>query len=168
MRSHKVRWLALYVFILLMSFVMILWDVKSEIIQLYQKNLVERGLVSKVENVKQTIMIEMQKRDKSTLQLDNSLLDTSSAMMYLSGFLSAANIVVSQIELLKVKPVSGVNVLPVKVSALGEFSTFAQLIMTLNEGGRPILLNDFSFKQDNSGAVVAKMQFYLFGFHNSG
>lgn len=165
MQFHKVRWLCLYAIILLICFLFLFLDVKKQVVRIFQKKVEERNLLVNVENNKNRVINAIQKVQGSVLQIDNTLLETSSALAYLANFFEEKNVTVNNIQLLKVKTISGVNVLPVKVSAAGQFSTFLKLIVALSKGSRPMVINDFLFQRDSHGAVVAEMRLLMFGVH---
>ncbi len=140
-------------------------DVKGEIVRIFQSNIEEKNLLIKVEENKKSIINAMQKEQGSVLQVDNTLLDTSSVLAYLSNVFEAQKLTVNNIRLLKVRAISGVSTLPVKVNAVGSFSDFFKLIYALAEGSRPMVINDFSFKRDSHGVVAAEIQLLMFGVH---
>jgi len=131
--------------------------------EIWQKHLAEKILLNKVDDAKAIVMRTMQAKTAPKLNMDNTLLDTANAISYLMPFFDMQNIEIEKIQFLKIKTVEGVNVLPIKIKAVSQFSAFYNLLMTLNESHCPVVLNDFDFEQDQQGVVVAQLQFYLFG-----
>ncbi len=163
MMFRKARWIYVYAAVLFFCFLFFIIDIKKEVFHIYKKSIEEKNLSNTAEAHRETLIRTLQDQKKSVLQVDNTLLDTSSMLAYLAHFFAAQNVTVGKMQLLKIKTVSGVNMLPVKINAAGQFSTFIKLIFALTQGDRPIVINDFSFERDKNGKITAEIQLFIVG-----
>jgi Tfp pilus assembly protein PilO len=140
-------------------------DIKQEILHIFQKQADEKSLSGVLEANKKILIDALQSQQKSVMQVNNSFLETPGILTYFNDIFSAQNIAVNKIQILKMTALGGINVLPVKISAAGQFSAFAKLMFALAEGPRPIVINDFSFQRDSYGAVMAELQLLVLGMN---
>lgn len=163
MMRRKFLWLLGYVFILILCLLLIIRDIQKEIFSISKYYSEESIWKSKVEQAQQIAMKGASKSNLSMVKRDEHLLDTSVAVTWMVRFLNASELVINKIELLKVRPMEGVDVLPVKVSVAGEFSMFVRLILLMNSSDKLVLLDDFSLTQHQGGRIDAEMKFYFVG-----
>jgi len=163
MQAYRKYELLFYLGVLLMGCLWLCVSICNEFKEIRQKHSEQKVLLKQVEDAKNIVMHAMQAKTLSILHLDNTVIDTANAISYLTPFFEAQEMRIEKIQFLKIKTVEGVNVLPIKMNVTSQFSAFYHLLIALNESDCPLMLNDFKFEQDRQGAVVAKLQFYLFG-----
>ena len=163
MTLRKIHILLIYSIIFLICSVLVFFDVKNGIVVLLQNRREEMQLSSTVEVAKNNLIKTMGDKKQFQFQVDTTLLDTATVLSYLTHIFMLQAIQINKIQLLKVKTINGMNILPVKVSAISQFPSLIKLLVSLINGPRPLMLNDFSFQRDKNGAVVAEMQFFIFG-----
>lgn len=165
MLLHNYREMIIYIAMMALCLLGLVMAIEKESIRVYQKYGEEKNLNILLEKQKQNRMDAMQDQRKSMLQTDNSLLDTSDVLAYLTRYFTEQNIQVKTIQMLKVKAIGEVNILPVKISAEGQFSEFIHWIVSLMQGPRVVAINDFSFQRDEHGIVTADIQLLIWGLH---
>ncbi len=167
MAFHKNRWVYVYILILLITTVCIFISTKNNLSKIYRDHIEEKNLIIRVSDTKKMMMDFMQKQKQSLLVMNNDFLDTASVIDYLDHYASMQNISVSNVQLFKIKNVEGMNALPVKLNALGDFSEFVKFIFALFNGPRALIVGDFSLKRDERGVVAAELQLFILGIHAS-
>ncbi len=163
MMLRKIRILLIYSIVFLLCFVFMFFDIKKEVLVLLKKRREEMQLSMTVETTKKNLIDMMRNKQPFLFQADTTLLDTANVLAYLGHFFVLQAIQINKMQMLKVKTINGVSMLPVKVSAISQFSSFIKLITALFNGPWPLMINDFSFQRDKNGAVAAEMQLFVFG-----
>lgn len=161
----RVHWLCIYLVVFSLFFISLFFDVKQKLIQIGQRRIVEKNVLDAIEINKRILLNAMLNQQKSLLKVDNTLLEKSDILAYITDFFMSRGITVNKVQLLKIRTAAGVNTLPVKVNAIGNFAEFTQLLTGLAASFRPILVNDFSLQIDKNGVMMAEMQLWFFAMH---
>ncbi len=158
----RVHWLCIYLAVFSLFLIVFCSGLNKKLIKISHQKEEKIKIITMIEENKEIWMNEKHSQKMPSLQMDNKLLDTSDSLDFLQRIFLSQNMSMNKIQLLKIKTVSAVNVLPVKISAVGEFSTFYKLIDALSGNNRPILIRDFSLQMDQGGEMIVDIELWVF------
>lgn len=165
MMFKRIHWLCIYAGTFFLFFTTLFINVRQKVILLAQKQIIEKNVLNAIDQNKKILSNITFSQQKSLLKIDNKLLETADILAYITHFFVAQNVVIDKVQLLKVKAVAGVNALPVKVSATGDFAALPKLIAALSASSLLVAINDFSLQIDRNGKMITEMQLLVFAVY---
>jgi Tfp pilus assembly protein PilO len=163
MKIKKSQWLYLIMGIFFLFVAVLYRDIHKNITVIFQKKSAKAELINAIEKNKKILTDEIHSHPPSMVKMGDQLLNTSDVLDDLTHFFSQ-DMTVSKIRLLNVKTLSGVDVLPVKVSLTGQLMGFSKELMALFKDSRLMAINDFSLQVNPYGTMSAEIQLLIFSF----
>jgi hypothetical protein len=154
-----------YIVILSLFFSLLYMDIKPKISDIFNKINTKNLLINQIEANKKSLMLAMESSHQIVSGIAYRIPNSSDVLTSLTNILIAQGMTIKKIQLLNIKSFSGVNVLPVKIEAIGQFPGFGQLLIDFSKITYSILIGDFSITLDEMGMMSIEMQLFVFPSH---
>ncbi len=165
MITFKNRYILFFLILLFLFFIFLYFDIQPKIVSIIESISVKKNLMIQIENNKKILFDATQNQPESSIDISNKLPNESELIDNLARFFSEKNFTVNKIQLFKPQIISGINELPAKINAIGEFSQVIHLMRQLEKNKNPILVNDFSIQMNSNGVMLIEMQLLVFSLY---
>ncbi|MCE3237561.1 MAG: hypothetical protein K0R24_542 [Gammaproteobacteria bacterium] len=154
----------LFLISLFLFFIFLYFNSYPKIISIIEAISLKKNLISQIDNDKKILFNSVQNQPKLSIHINTELPNESDLIDNIARFFSEQNFTVNKIQLFKPQTISGINAIPTKINAIGEFSAIAHLMKRLEKNKYPILINDFSIQMSH-GVTLIEMQLLVFSLH---
>ncbi|MCC2666126.1 MAG: hypothetical protein K0S63_42 [Gammaproteobacteria bacterium] len=154
----------LFLISLFLFFIFLYFNSYPKIISIIEAISLKKNLISQIDNDKKILFNSVQNQPKLSIHINTELPNESDLIDNIARFFSEQNFTVNKIQLFKPQTISGINAIPTKINAIGEFSEITRLMTRLEKNKYPILINDFSI-QMSQGVTLIEMQLLVFSLH---
>jgi hypothetical protein len=162
LRFNSLQWASLFSGIFLIFSAAIYFDNQEKILSTVQSQEVKKNLQRAVDK-DHVLMNPVSRGSHQRWTVNAHALDSSIMIPWLDSLFSGQEMSIENIWLLKINPVAGIPVLPVKIQAAGELASLTRALKILFKSFLPVWLDDFSLQLDDNGRVTAEIRLLIFG-----